>query len=300
MMAGSLIISFFGDTVLPHGGRIWLGSLIHLLKPLELNERLIRTAIFRLVKEGWMASETIGRRADYALTPAGQRRFDATARQIYASSSPLWDRRWRLILVMGELTPKQRERLRSSLFWQGFGLLGSDCFIHPGTDLTSAFDALIKDDMGDVLPHLVPMMAAHFDIGLVPGDADMVQRAWNLAQLGADYADFVRTYQPILAQLREGVVDAQEDETAFLLRTLLIHDFRRLLLRDPELPDVLLPGNWPGKKARQLSKELYRRLLVPSERHIELHMRLANGTTPEALPMLAERFQEIDLLEAPR
>ena len=89
MNAGSLIISLFGDAVLPRGGRIWLGSLIGLLAPLDLNERLIRTAVFRLVKEEWMQSEALGRRADYTLTPAGLRRFEESARHIYAAATPL-------------------------------------------------------------------------------------------------------------------------------------------------------------------------------------------------------------------
>lgn len=299
MKAGSLIISVFGDAVLPRGGRIWLGSLIGLLKPLQLNERLIRTAIFRLVKDEWMYSEAIGRRADYMLTPAGQRRFEETARHIYASNSPIWDRRWRLILTVGELEPKQRERLRRAFFWQGFGVVGPDCFVHPSTDLTTAFDALITDGMSDLLRHLMPLLAARAGSDLSASDAHMVRRAWNLEQLGTSYTDFVTRYHPILDKLRHGVQNEIDDESAFLLRTLLIHDYRRLLLRDPELPDVLLPGNWPGQKARLLCKELYRRLLAPSERHIELHMKLSSGVTPGALPMLAERFQTEDPLTTP-
>lgn len=299
MKAGSLIISVFGDAVLPRGGRIWLGSLIGLLQPLQLNERLIRTAIFRLVKEEWMYSEAIGRRADYMLTPAGQRRFEESARHIYASNSPIWDRRWRLILTVGEIEPKQRERLRRAFFWQGFGVVGSDCFVHPSTDLTTAVDALTTEGMSDLLKHLMPLLAAHAGSDLSASDADMVQNAWNLEQLGTSYTDFVACYQPMLDQLRREMQNEIDDESAFLLRTLLIHDYRRLLLRDPELPDVLLPGNWPGQKARLLCKELYRRLLAPSERHIELHMKLSNGTTPVALPMLAERFQNEDPLSPP-
>ncbi|MDO8304101.1 MAG: hypothetical protein Q7T18_12770, partial [Sedimentisphaerales bacterium] len=57
--AGSLIISVFGDAVVPRGGRIWLGSLIGLLEPLQLSDRLIRTSIFRLVKDEWMYSEAM-------------------------------------------------------------------------------------------------------------------------------------------------------------------------------------------------------------------------------------------------
>ena len=51
VQAGSLIISLFGDAVYPRGGSVWLGCLIRLLEPLQVNERLIRTAIFRLVKD---------------------------------------------------------------------------------------------------------------------------------------------------------------------------------------------------------------------------------------------------------
>ena len=229
VQAGSLIISVFGDAVLPRGSRIWLGSLIRLLEPLELNERLVRTSAFRLAKEEWLRTEPSGRRADYLLTPSGQRRFEEASRHIYASSAPRWDRRWRLIITVGELPPKRREALRRALFWQGFGILGGDCFVHPSAE----------------------------------GQAEI------------------------------------DGESAFLLRTLLIHDYRRLLLRDPELPDVLLPPEWPGQKARLLCKELYRRLLTPSERHLDAHFQLADGQTPEATPALHKRFREDDPLGMP-
>jgi phenylacetic acid degradation operon negative regulatory protein len=299
MQAGSLIISVFGDAVLPRGGRIWLGSLIHLLEPLQLNERLIRTAVFRLAKEDWLRTEAHGRRADYLLTPAGQRRFEEASRHIYAANAPLWDRRWRLILTVGELDAKQRERLRGALFWQGFGMLGSDCFVHPSADLTTAFDALMSDGMADLLSRLMPLLAADSRFGLSASDVDLVQRAWNLEQLAEAYAEFGIRYQPILETLRHDAQGEIDDESAFLLRTLLIHDYRRLLLRDPELPEVLLPADWPGQKARLLCKELYRRLLVPSERHLDQHLKLANGNIPEASSMLAERFQNEDPLATP-
>ena len=298
MQAGSLIISAFGDAVLARGGRIWLGSLITLLAPLELNDRLIRTSIFRLVKEEWLYSETVGRRADYMLTPAGQRRFEESARHIYASSAPIWDRRWRLVFTVGELDTKARERLRSAFFWQGFGALGSDCFVHPSADLNTAFDALMTEGLGDLTKHLMPLLAADPGSGHSAKDADLVKRAWNLDKLASGYKDFVNRYSPILNQLRLDSQPDFDDESAFLLRTLLIHDYRRLLLRDPELPDVLLPAHWPGQAARLLCREIYRRLLVASERHLELHLKLANGSTPKALPMLGERFQMLDPLHA--
>ena len=40
-----------------HGGAIWLGDLIELLAPLGINERLLRTSVFRLVAQNWLQSE---------------------------------------------------------------------------------------------------------------------------------------------------------------------------------------------------------------------------------------------------
>ena len=294
--ASSLIISAFGDVVVPRGSRIWLGSLIHLLKPLALTERLIRTSVFRLAKEEWLRAEPSGRRSDYLLTPLGRRRVEEASRRIYASSVPPWDQRWRLIVAVGELATKQRELLRRALAWQGFGTLAGGCFVHPGADLNSAFDALIAEGLGDALGGLKPLLAADAQLGGAANDIALVHAAWNLEQLSTLYSEFVECYQPALDQLRGGQSDI-DDESAFLLRVLVIDDYRRLLLRDPDLPDVLLPPDWPGKKARLLCKELYRRLLAPSERHLDACFQLANGDAPKAsAALLANRFRESDPL----
>lgn len=295
VQAGSLIISVFGDAVLPRGGRIWLGSLIRLLEPLGLNERLVRTSVFRLARDEWLVSEPCGRRTDYMLTPSGLQRIEEASRRIYASAAQGWDRRWRLILAVGELAAKDRERLRRALFWQGFGALDGDCFVHPSADLITAFDALVGEGLGGLLPRLKPLMAADAALGAAASDADLVHAAWNLERLAQTYREFVDCYQPVLAQLRDGASESG-DENAFLMRMLLIHDYRRLLLRDPGLPDVLLASDWPGQRARLLCRELYRRLLVPSERHIDAHLRLADGRTPEASPRFLARFQDADPL----
>jgi phenylacetic acid degradation operon negative regulatory protein len=298
VQAGSLIITVFGDSLLPRGGRAWLGSLIRLLEPLELNERLIRTSVFRLVKEEWLVTETIGRRADYALTESGRRRFEDAARHIYASHAPLWDRRWRLILVVDDLDPKIRERIRKALFWQGFGALGNDCFVHPGADLSGVLDALIAEGLSSSLGALLPLFAADSRSAMSASDADLVRRAWDLGGLAAAYSEFVATYQPILDELRASQFLGVSEQDAFLVRTLLIHDYRRLMLRDPELPEVLLPPDWPGQQARLLCRELYRRLDGLVSRHLERMLTLSDGTVPSEDNSQPERFPQNDPLAA--
>lgn len=296
VQAGSLIISVFGDAILPRGGRAWLGSLIRLLEPLELNERLVRTSVFRLVKDEWLRTESHGRRSDYVLTTSGRRRFEEAARHIYASHAPLWDRRWRLLLVVGELGGKANEALRRALFWQGFGVLGNECFVHPSAELPSVMDALIAEGLGDSLGALLPLFAADARSALSASDADLVTRAWNLGSLAEAYAEFVQTYQTILADSQHDKLGEVSEQDAFLLRTLLIHDYRRLLLRDPELPEVLLPADWPGQQARLLCKELYKRLELLSNRHLDKLLCLADGSVPREDPLFAERFSQYDPL----
>lgn len=294
--AGSLIVSVFGDAVLPRGGRIWLGSLINLLRPLDVNERLVRTTVFRLVKDEWLQAQMQGRRTDYRLTASGQKRFEEASSQIYALNTPPWDRRWRLVMVVGDLPTPERERLRRAFHWQGFGELTPTCFVHPGADLASVFDALRAEGMAHLLPQLMPLLAANPVLSQSASDADIVQSAWNLDLLSESYTRFVERYQAIVDALRSAPHEAIDDEKAFLVRTLLIHDFRRLLLRDPELPDVLLPQGWPGHAARMLCCEIYRRLLPGSEKHLDRHLLLANGEAPLATQMVSGRFRSADPL----
>ncbi len=70
--------------------------------------------------------------------------------------------------MVGELEPKLREELRGALFWQGFGALGADCFVHPSAELPSVLDTLIAE-------------------GLAPGagrPAAAVRRRFTLGQVG--------------------------------------------------------------------------------------------------------------------
>jgi phenylacetic acid degradation operon negative regulatory protein len=288
VQASSLIVTIFGDAVLPRGGQVWLGSLIRLLEPMQLNERLVRTSVFRLVKDGWLSAETVGRRANYALTPWGRRRVEQASNQIYAARAPMWDHHWRMIMAVGDLNARQREQLRRTLFWKGFGLIGSTCFIHPGARLDEAIDALSAEGLQSLLPQLMPMTAEDFQSTHAASDADLVARAWDLTALSQAYGEFVSLYSPLLDYARDNSV--ANDEQAFLLRMLLIHDYRRLLLRDPELPDALLPKDWSGRQARVLCKALYKQIEAASDRYLDKTLALADGATLVRDSAVAERF----------
>ena len=293
MQAGSLIISMFGDAIYPRGGTIWLGCLIRLLAPLQVNERLIRTAIYRLVKEDWLTTHSQGRRTDYALSASGMNRIEEASKTIYASQSPPWDTRWRLLLAANSMGNKDRERLRKALVWQGFGQWQNQVFVHPGADLQVALSLLQGEGLGHLQKHIWPLTGDTLLKALGVTDLQVASLSWDLAQLAESYRQFVKTYQPLVDEwpVKKTCKNHVQNEKAFLLRLLLIHDYRRLLLRDPCLPQKLLPPDWPGQSARAACARLYAGLSVPSETHLQAHMQLADGRLTVRLSLFENRFR---------
>jgi len=141
--AKSLIVTLFGDAILPHGGSIWLGSLAGLAAPFGCNDRVVRTSVFRLSKEGWLTATQAGRRSCYCLTESGRRRFEAAHRIIYAGEPKPWSETWTIVFT-GLADGSAREILRADLAWQGFGQLLPGVMLHPQPDEASVRQALAE------------------------------------------------------------------------------------------------------------------------------------------------------------
>jgi phenylacetic acid degradation operon negative regulatory protein len=282
IQAGSLIVSVFGDALYPRGGALAMGSLIDLLAPLQVNERQIRTACFRLVQQDWLQTKPVGNRSNYALSRTGRSRVEEASRQIYAAKPVSWDKQWRVILATGEHSTKEREQLRHALYWQGFGQLNSQSFIHPSADLSSVLKNLQSEGLDNWTTKLLTLVGNPPAGSALMAPAQVVKTAWDLSQLDRNYAQFIRTYQTLYLWCKANKAKAFNDEEAFMLRVLLVHDFRRLLLRDPALPESLLPANWQGSQARLLFNKLYKLWLPASERHLDLHLNVAGDLTPPA------------------
>jgi phenylacetic acid degradation operon negative regulatory protein len=112
--------------------------------------------------------------------------------------------------------------------------------------------------------------------------------AWKLGPLADAYRGFIARFAPLDRAL--GRSDGIDDDDALTARILLIHEFRRIVLRDPGLPAALLPADWPGAAARQLAGRLYRKLAAESERYLDAHAQDEKGPLPAAEPGLAARF----------
>src|SRR6516164_6268182 len=96
--ASSLIITIWGDAIAPHGGAVMLAGLIELLAPFGVNERLVRTSVFRLAREDWLAAKPVGRESLYRLTRDGARRFELAYRRIYEARVVRWAESWETVI----------------------------------------------------------------------------------------------------------------------------------------------------------------------------------------------------------
>jgi phenylacetic acid degradation operon negative regulatory protein len=256
LRAKSLVVTVLGDTVAPHGGSVWIGTLIRWLSLFGVNERAVRTAMHRLVSEGWVENRSRGRRSEYRITDSSRHRFAEAEQRIYAAGPPAWDGRWCLVLLGAEgIGRRSREAARRELHWHGFGELAPTVLVHPAADFEAVRLALAELGLGG----RAIVLRAEAAMETSPGSlARLVARAWDLRDLAGEYREFVQAFGPLAQLLEAGVRPSPEQ--AFVLRVLAIHEYRRVLLRDPQLPGELLPARWEGAEARRLCAAIYRRI----------------------------------------
>ena len=117
---------------------------------------------------------------------------------------------------------------------------------------------------------------------------ELTRNCWNLDDIDARYRDFVARFRPFVKALSG---DRQfTDKSAFLVRTLLIQEYRKVLLRDPLLPVELLPRDWHGVAAYQLCRNLYRRVHEGADAYLDSVMETADGPLPPPGATFLQRF----------
>lgn len=288
LKAKSLVVTVWGDAIAPHGGAVWLSGLIRLLAPLGLNERLVRTSVYRLVQEGWLAARQDGRRSLYRLTPDGLRRFEHAYRRIYAPPAARWDGHWDVVLApAAELSARERRALRKELGWEGFGAIASSVFVRPARAGARAAPGEIVRALG--LDRRALVLVAREAPGLQTRSLRaLTGDCWDLAALATEYRRFIARFAPMLESVHSaGGVDPEQ---CFVVRSLLIHAFRRVTLHDPQLPTELVPSQWPAAAAYALCRDLYRLTHKAAERHLASTLETADGALPPAAPYFYGRF----------
>src|SRR5262245_59973459 len=198
MRAGSLIVTVYGDSIVPRGGSLWLGSLLDMMAGFGVEPGLVRTAASRLVADGWFERTRIGKQSYYRLSAARAAELAAATTRIYRGAEPPWSGEMEVVIVT---TPDTGERAahRQRLLRAGWGQAAANVMVRPHRG--TAADC-VASDMGIVLVTL-------------PQGADnaraLARACWQLDHLDVAYGQFVKAFGPVAAEIGEGarLADAQ-------------------------------------------------------------------------------------------
>lgn len=256
MQARSALFDLYGDYLRSRGGRAPVAALVRLLAPLGIAAPAVRTAVSRMVRQGWLEPQRVGAGPGYALTPRAVRRLDEAAARIYRTTKLAWNGRFDLIVLDPLPSRPARSRVSANLAFLGYGNIGDRAWVAPRPN--DEVDALLAE-AGVRFDRFAATHAAGTD-----GASALVKRAWDLPALAAAYEDFVTRLTPVVT----AAPSRGDDEAAYRARFELVHAWRTFLFRDPELPPALLPSPWPGTAAAAFFDKHAARLRPAADRFV--------------------------------
>ncbi|MGK0599957.1 phenylacetic acid degradation operon negative regulatory protein PaaX [Yokenella regensburgei] len=287
----SLISSLYGDALSHRGGEIWLGSLATLLEGLGFGERFVRTALFRLNKEGWLDVDRVGRRSYYRLSDKGLRLTRRAEGKIYRAEQPAWDGTWLLLLSEG-LDKSTLADVKKQLIWQGFGTLAPSLMASPSQKLADV-QALLHE--AGVAENVI-CFEAHSPLAMsVAALCSRVEECWQLTEQNVMYESLIHSFRPLLPLLRDAGPEELTPARCFQIQLLLIHFYRRVVLKDPLLPEALLPAHWAGQAARQLCINIYQRVAAGALSWVSENAETSVGELPPPGSQFYQRFGGLHL-----
>jgi len=237
--ASDLLITVFGELMRPTGTTAWTQTLVAALGLVGVEEKAARQAISRLAEKGWLASERIGRRTRWALTDWAADVLDRGAERIYGlgQRSDDWDGTWLVLLAsVPEAQRTVRGPLGVRLGWAGFGTIGQGVWVSPRLE-REAEAVQVLDQFG------IDATMFRSEMTETGDPIELARRAWQPDKLAAEY----RAFLVFAEQLTPTTAADSSQSTGDLIR--LVDAWRRFPLLDPDLPETLLPHDWPGQGA---------------------------------------------------
>jgi phenylacetic acid degradation operon negative regulatory protein len=207
-----------------------------------------------MVRQGWLTPIKLDGGAGYALSDRAERRLADAARRIYRTQTEEWDGRWHLLVVERIAERTARERLRSALTYLGYAALREDTWVSPRA--SSELDSLLEAEA---------VSCRCFFARHDGDDAHLAATAWDVHGLGRSYEQWLADAAALVA-----TVGAEPpDRDAFVVRSRLVHEWRKFLFKDPGLPQELLPQIWPGQTAAAFFDSSADRLLPGARRYVD-------------------------------
>ena len=176
---GSIVITVFGDAIVPRGGSVWLGTLLEFFEQLDIDASVVRTAMSRLTADGWFERNKIGRNSFYRLVQSGRQTFDIATKHIYGPPASDWTGRFELLLIGNG---GDRDAAREALKNAGFGSPLPGVWVAPsGVPVPEEAAGAIRLEV-----------SAEDDSG-----RRLLSESWPLHRTADAYQKFMKTFEPL-------------------------------------------------------------------------------------------------------
>jgi phenylacetic acid degradation operon negative regulatory protein len=268
VQARSALFDLYGDHLRTHGGRAPVAALVRLLAPLDIGAPAVRTAVSRMVRQGWLHPLRLSSGPGYLITQRAAHRLDEAAERIYRTNPHPWDGTFDLLIADAPVPRADRHRIANNLAYLGYGTIGETTWV--ATMPSPEADAVLTE-AGVKFQRFT---ANH--TGGVRGATALVSQAWDLDRIGREYREFVIQMRSVVDR-----VDADGDaRAAYTARFRLVHAWRTFLFRDPALPADLLPSRWPGNDAAEFFDLHANRLRPAADEFVAQCLSAVKGVSP--------------------
>ncbi|MEV1128965.1 PaaX family transcriptional regulator C-terminal domain-containing protein [Agromyces sp. NPDC049794] len=245
-----LLLTVLGDYWFGRTEGVPSAALVDLLAEFGASESAARQAVRRLAVRGLLVQSKHGRSTSYARPPMTEEISRARMQRAmrFGAHSPDWDGWWTVVsFSVPERERDVRRQLRAGLRQLHFGLLYDANWITPHDRVAEATELLdrLGIDAGVVMKAR-PQLRDGQSISYVD--------AFELGDLAAEYHRFIERYGSAAPDARDGRFAPAD---ALVLRTTLMSEWLSFRITDPELPDELLPDDWPRHRAREVFVEVY-------------------------------------------
>ena len=227
----SLIITFFGDSILAKGGEVEASRIKALMQAMNIEAGTLRTALSRLTNDNWLERYKIGKSTIYRLSDKGLKEFGPASELIYSAPNPNVETKWRVVI-----------NPRSENDNSGF-------LLHPGVSILPITEKPPKNSL--VFDGTINRLSDEVCYQLLPNG----------------YVDEINQLIELFLQIEFKNLNALQ---AMITRTLLIHNWRKIVLKFPEVPKELTPKKWKGYNVRLTIKTIYEDLTPLAENWLNM------------------------------
>jgi phenylacetic acid degradation operon negative regulatory protein len=239
--ARSSLFTIFGEFVLPRSDYVWVGTIITWMEVLGFSPTATRAAVSRSSRTGWLEVQKRGRESYFSLTPEVRWRVHRAVERLYQPLDRTWDGQWRVLTYsIPESAKEARDHLRKELLILGFGALLPGVWISPNPLCQEAL-ALTKV-YG--LEHYIDIFEG---TRLGRSNLELVQSIWDVPSLNQRFKGF-------LEQFKTQVIP-ENPRAAFGMYVTMLHEYRKFLFSDPDLPLELQPHTWRSRDAALLFRQ---------------------------------------------